>query len=145
MLGNEPSGGDALEGSRRRAGRLAAGFGALVVLTFGLIVLGALVRAHGAGLACPDWPLCFGELLPPMDFKVAFEWTHRLVAGCVALLFAGLAVAGVGVVRIEALPFTLDGPACGIPGFLRGTGLFLALLAKNETHARQPPVTLRKV
>ena len=72
-------------------GRLAAGFGALVVLFFGLIVLGALVRVHGAGLACPDWPLCFGRLLPVMNLEVAFEWTHRLVAGSVALCFAALA------------------------------------------------------
>jgi heme A synthase len=72
------------------AGRLAAGFGALVALCFGLIVLGALVRVHGAGLACPDWPLCFGRLLPQMNLEVAFEWTHRLVAGTVALCFAGL-------------------------------------------------------
>ena len=54
-------------------------------------MLGALVRAHGAGLACPDWPLCFGEVIPQLDFKVAFEFGHRVVAGCVALLFAGLA------------------------------------------------------
>ena len=40
------------------ARRLAAAFAGLLVLTEVLIVLGALVRAHGAGLACPDWPLC---------------------------------------------------------------------------------------
>jgi cytochrome c oxidase assembly protein subunit 15 len=72
------------------ASRLAAGFGALVALCFGLIVLGALVRVHGAGLACPDWPLCFGRVLPEMNLEVAFEWTHRLVAGSVALCFAAL-------------------------------------------------------
>ncbi len=73
------------------ASRLAAGFGALVALCFALIVLGALVRVHGAGLACPDWPLCFGRVLPEMNLEVAFEWTHRLVAGSVALCFAALA------------------------------------------------------
>ena len=30
--------------------------------TYLLIVLGGLVRATGAGLACPDWPLCHGRL-----------------------------------------------------------------------------------
>lgn len=75
----------------RAARRLAAGFLALLALTWALIVLGALVRAHGAGLACPDWPLCFGELVPRFDLKVAFEWGHRVTAGGVALAFAALA------------------------------------------------------
>lgn len=72
----------------RRATIAARGFAALTALTLGLITLGALVRAHGAGLACPDWPRCFGVWLPAMDLRVGFEWTHRLVAGAISLLFA---------------------------------------------------------
>lgn len=75
--------------SRQRARRLGGAFAVVTVLTYGLIVLGALVRAHGAGLACPDWPLCFGELVPRFDVKVAFEWGHRVAAGSIALLFSG--------------------------------------------------------
>ena len=70
--------------------RLATGFFALAGVTYVLIVLGALVRAHGAGLACPDWPLCFGELIPRFDFKVAFEWGHRALAGSVGIVFLAL-------------------------------------------------------
>jgi heme A synthase len=70
---------------------LGLGCVALVTLTTALIVLGALVRAHGAGLACPDWPLCFGALVPRMNLEVAFEWTHRLVAGTVSVAFVALA------------------------------------------------------
>ena len=73
--------------------RLAFGFSGLAALTYALIVLGALVRAHGAGLACPDWPLCFGELVPRFDVKVAFEWSHRVLAGSISLCFVALAVA----------------------------------------------------
>jgi len=72
--------------------RLAPGFALLAAITWALIVLGALVRAHGAGLACPDWPLCFGQVVPEMNLRVAFEYSHRLLAGSVTLCFAGLAL-----------------------------------------------------
>ena len=71
--------------------RLALAFALLLGLTYLLIVLGALVRVQGAGLACPDWPLCFGTLIPVFDLKVAFEWTHRVVAGSLAIAFVVLA------------------------------------------------------
>jgi cytochrome c oxidase assembly protein subunit 15 len=70
---------------------LSRGFYALAAITYCLVVLGALVRAHGAGLACPDWPLCFGEVVPKFDFKIAFEWGHRALAGSVGILFTILA------------------------------------------------------
>ncbi len=69
---------------------LARGFAVLIAITTALIVLGALVRAHAAGLACPDWPLCFGQVVPEFDLRVAFEWSHRLLASFVSLLFVGL-------------------------------------------------------
>jgi heme a synthase len=83
---------DPSHAATRGVERLAPGFAAIALLTWGLIVLGALVRAHGAGLACPDWPLCFGEFVPAMDLRVAFEWSHRVVAGSISLGFAALAL-----------------------------------------------------
>lgn len=74
-------------------GRLARAYFALAGLTYGLIELGALVRAHGAGLSCPDWPLCFGDVIPQLDFRVAFEFGHRVLAGSIAIFFALLAAA----------------------------------------------------
>jgi cytochrome c oxidase assembly protein subunit 15 len=82
----EPTQGDAT--SRR----LGLGFLGLAGVTYVLVVLGALVRANGAGLACPDWPLCFGELVPRFDMKIAFEWSHRALAGSVGLVFVALSV-----------------------------------------------------
>ena len=70
----------------RMAGKLAAAFTALLVATVCLMTLGALVRAHEAGLACPDWPLCFGPFVPAMDVKVAFEYSHRALAGSISLI-----------------------------------------------------------
>ena len=64
---------------------LARPFALLTGVTFALVVLGALVRAHNAGLACPDWPLCFGALVPAFNTQVLFEWSHRGLAGCVSL------------------------------------------------------------
>ncbi|TMQ73001.1 MAG: heme A synthase [Candidatus Eisenbacteria bacterium] len=55
---------------------------------FALMVLGSLVRTTGSGLACPDWPLCQGRLIPPFQFNVLVEWLHRLLALLVSLLLA---------------------------------------------------------
>ena len=67
--------------------------GAALILTYGLIVLGAWVRATGSGLACPDWPTCYGHWVPlpgeiPPDvgysyLQVMLEWVHRLIAGVI--------------------------------------------------------------
>jgi cytochrome c oxidase assembly protein subunit 15 len=48
--------------------------------TLFLMALGSATRVMNAGLACPDWPLCYGELLPrqQMNFQVFLEWFHRL-------------------------------------------------------------------
>ena len=73
-----------------RVRRVARSISALAALTLGLIVLGALVRAHGAGLACPDWPRCFGVWVPVLDLRIGFEWAHRVMAGSISLLFVGL-------------------------------------------------------
>ena len=62
-----------------------------VVATLGLIVLGGVVRSTGSGLACPDWPLCHGRLVPALQTQVLLEWSHRFVAFLVSLLTLALA------------------------------------------------------
>jgi cytochrome c oxidase assembly protein subunit 15 len=51
-----------------------------------LIVAGALVTSHDAGLAVPDWPLSFGKLFPEMVGNVFWEHGHRLIAASVGVL-----------------------------------------------------------
>ena len=56
------------------------------LLTWPLIPYGAFVRLKNAGLSCPDWPLCYGQLLPPAGYEIALETGHRFVAALLGLL-----------------------------------------------------------
>ena len=57
-----------------------------------LIVAGGVVTNTDSGLACPDWPTCFGSAMPRMAGNVAVEHTHRLIAAAVGLLTVALVV-----------------------------------------------------
>jgi heme A synthase len=86
---------DATHGKKRQARlaertRLIAASAALMqlrrvslasaILSFALVVWGAVVRVNGAGMTCPDWPRCQGVWLPSLDNPTVFEWSHRLGA-----------------------------------------------------------------
>ena len=67
--------------------------GAAVVAVFLLMTLGNVVSATGSGLACPDWPLCHGSLIPPLRADVLIEYSHRLAAlAATGLILATIAL-----------------------------------------------------
>jgi cytochrome c oxidase assembly protein subunit 15 len=55
--------------------------------TLALMAVGSATRVMNAGLACPDWPLCYGQLVPQqqMNLQVFLEWFHRLDAMVIGL------------------------------------------------------------
>ena len=67
----------------------------LAFATLLLMAVGSATRVMNAGLACPDWPLCYGELVPTaqMNVQVFLEWFHRLDA----------AVIGIGALTLTSL------------------------------------------
>lgn len=74
-----------------RAHALAPWFLALAVISWVQVAFGALVRAKKAGLSCPDWPLCHGEVVPNLKLEgVVYEYGHRVFALVVSALFAYL-------------------------------------------------------
>src|SRR5689334_25358874 len=60
--------------------------------TFCLIIAGALVTSHDAGLATSDWPLSNGQFFPKMVGNLFWEHGHRMIATTVGLLTIGLLI-----------------------------------------------------
>lgn len=66
----------------------------LAIATLALMAVGSATRVMNAGLACPDWPLCYGQIVPrqQMNLQVFLEWFHRLDASLIGLMSIWLAV-----------------------------------------------------
>lgn len=78
-----------------------------------LIALGGMVCATDSSSACPDWPGCFGRIVPPPNLNAILEYTHRLVAGVTGLLI--LVSAYLGLRRARAIPAVAWPPLLAIP------------------------------
>jgi heme a synthase len=67
----------------------------MCIATLVLMAIGSATRVMNAGLACPDWPLCYGELVPTkqMNLQVFLEWFHRLDAALIGV--SAIALSGI--------------------------------------------------
>ena len=74
---------------------------AAVIAVFLLMTIGNVVSATGSGLACPDWPLCHGRLIPPLRADVLIEYSHRLTAMVASVLVVAMGIVTVRTARVS--------------------------------------------
>ena len=64
---------------------------ATIVALFILLVWGNIVAGLKAGLACPDWPLCHGKVIPQFRWDIYVEFIHRVLGAITSVLIIILA------------------------------------------------------
>ena len=78
--------------------------GSTLVVTYVVMILGSYTGAIGAGLSCPDWPACYGTVIPFLDpsivqnspytaLQIFAEWIHRGLAMVAGFMILGTAIA----------------------------------------------------
>ena len=85
----------------------------IALATLALMAVGSATRVMNAGLACPDWPLCYGQLVPQqqMNLQVFLEWFHRLDAMLIG--FSTLWLVGLSLWYRRQVPGWLPWAAVG--------------------------------
>ncbi len=99
---------------------------ATVVVVYCQILLGALMRHTGSGLAIPDFPLSFGHIIPPhFTRQILVNFGHRIGA-LVVVFFVGWAT--VRILRRHA-----SEKALRLPVYFLSAGLVFQILLGAET------------
>jgi len=116
-----------------------------VAITFGLVVVGGVVRISDSGLGCgPEgagtegWPLCGGRLLPLVDANMIIEYSHRVLATALAISIGLLALlawrryrGNRGLVRVTTAAFWLVLLQAALGGLTVEKGLKEELVAAH--------------
>jgi len=63
-------------------------------LVYLLVVLGGIVCITDSSSACPDWPWCYGRLIPPLEVKAIIEYTHRFFTMVTGLFLIATLIMG---------------------------------------------------
>jgi heme a synthase len=67
---------------------------AAATMTYLIITMGGIVCATESGHGCPDWPGCYGRIVPLMKMDSIIEYMHRLVAALTSPVVIAAAIVG---------------------------------------------------
>jgi len=119
------------------------------VFAFGLVMFGAFVRLSNAGLSCPDWPTCYGQVtwpehaqavakadaaFPDRPYEAHKAWReqgHRFLAGTLGVMVLALALLATWRKRRAMLAVIIGAifAALGVGMYMHGEHLWSSLLA----------------
>jgi cytochrome c oxidase assembly protein subunit 15 len=64
------------------------------VMTYLLVTLGGIVCVTDSSRGCPDWPACYGKIVPPMRTDAIIESLHRFLAALTSGVIVAAAIVG---------------------------------------------------
>lgn len=104
-------------------------------MAYGVAVLGSWVRINGAGMTCPDWPLCNGALVPSLANGTVWEWSHRLLVLLETPLVAAVLIVAWSLRnRVALIPPTM--------GAIGGLFIVQVLLGAATVHLSNSPMSV---